>query len=38
MLRQDARTANRKLVDVAAAVVDSHRLLPSIARRDVPAP
>ena len=29
MLRQDSRTANRKLVDVATAVVDGHGLLPS---------
>jgi AmiR/NasT family two-component response regulator len=29
MLRDEARTANRKLVDVASAVVDGHRLLPS---------
>jgi AmiR/NasT family two-component response regulator len=28
MLRGHARSANRKLVDVAAAVVDGHRLLP----------
>lgn len=28
MLREHARTANRKLVDVATAVVDGHRLLP----------
>jgi response regulator NasT len=28
MLREDSRIANRKLVDVAAAVVDGHRLLP----------
>jgi AmiR/NasT family two-component response regulator len=28
MLRQHSRTANRKLVDVATAVVDGHRLLP----------
>jgi response regulator NasT len=28
MLREHARTTNRKLVDVAAAVVDSHALLP----------
>jgi AmiR/NasT family two-component response regulator len=28
MLREHARTANRKLVDVASAVVDAHRLLP----------
>ena len=28
MLRDHSRTANRKLVDVAGAVVDGHRLLP----------
>jgi AmiR/NasT family two-component response regulator len=28
MLRTESRTANRKLVDVASAVVDGHRLLP----------
>jgi AmiR/NasT family two-component response regulator len=28
MLREQARDANRKLVDIAAAVVDGHRLLP----------
>lgn len=28
MLREHSRTANRKLIDVATAVVDSHRLLP----------
>jgi AmiR/NasT family two-component response regulator len=28
MLRNESRTANRKLVDVATAVVDGHRLLP----------
>jgi AmiR/NasT family two-component response regulator len=28
MLREHARTGNRKLVDVATAVVDGHRLLP----------
>ena len=28
MLRDHARTSNRKLVDVAGAVVDGHRLLP----------
>jgi AmiR/NasT family two-component response regulator len=28
MLREQSRTANRKLVDVATAVVDGHRLLP----------
>jgi AmiR/NasT family two-component response regulator len=29
MLRDHARGANRKLVDIAAAVVDGHRLLPT---------
>ncbi len=29
MLREHARDANRKLIDVASAVVDGHRLLPS---------
>jgi hypothetical protein len=28
MLREQSRTAHRKLVDVATAVVDGHRLLP----------
>jgi len=28
MLRDHARAANRKLVDIAAAVVDGHALLP----------
>ena len=28
MLREQSRTANRKLVDIATAVVDGHRLLP----------
>ena len=32
MLRVQARTANRKLVDVASAVVDGHNLLPRIPR------
>ena len=31
MLREESRTANRKLVDIASAVVDGHHLLPSIA-------
>jgi hypothetical protein len=35
MLRDQARTANRKLVDVASAVVDGHRLLPK--HPEVPA-
>ena len=30
MLRQQSRTANRKLVDVAGAVVDGHALLPKL--------
>jgi AmiR/NasT family two-component response regulator len=34
MLRQESRTANRKLVDIAAAVVDGHRLLPKDPRVD----
>ena len=29
MLREQSRTANRKLIDLAAAVVDGHRLLPT---------
>jgi AmiR/NasT family two-component response regulator len=29
MLRDHSRTTNRKLVDIAAAVVDGHRLLPA---------
>lgn len=28
MLREHSRESNRKLVDVATAVVDGHRLLP----------
>jgi AmiR/NasT family two-component response regulator len=28
LLREHARSTNRKLVDVASAVVDGHRLLP----------
>jgi AmiR/NasT family two-component response regulator len=28
MLREHSRTANRKLIDLAAAIVDGHRLLP----------
>ena len=28
MMREHSRTSNRKLVDIATAVVDSHRLLP----------
>jgi response regulator NasT len=33
LLRNHARANNRKLVDVASAVVDGHQLLPSGARR-----
>jgi AmiR/NasT family two-component response regulator len=29
MLRDQSRLANRKLIDLAAAVVDGHRLLPN---------
>jgi hypothetical protein len=29
-LREHARVQNRKLIDVAAAVVDGHRLLPKL--------
>jgi response regulator NasT len=32
MLREQSRTANRKLVDIATAVVDGHRLLPKAPR------
>jgi len=28
MLREESRSANRKLIDLAGAVVDGHRLLP----------
>jgi AmiR/NasT family two-component response regulator len=28
MLRESARVGNRKLIDLASAVVDGHRLLP----------
>ena len=31
MLREHSRSANRKLVDIASAVVDGHRLLPKAA-------
>jgi response regulator NasT len=34
MLREHSRTANRKIIDLAAAVVDGHRLLP----KQPPAP
>jgi AmiR/NasT family two-component response regulator len=36
MLREHARSANRKLVDVASAVVDGHRLLPKRPNRRIP--
>ena len=32
MLREHSRTSNRKLLDVASAVVDGHRLLPKLSR------
>ena len=28
LLREHSRVANRKLIDLAAAIVDGHRLLP----------
>jgi hypothetical protein len=34
-LRDQSRTANRKLVDIAAAVVDGHALLPKQAPEPV---
>jgi len=37
MLREHARSTNRKLVDVASAVVDGHRLLPKQPRSPAPA-
>jgi hypothetical protein len=36
LLRQHSRSANRKLVDIALAVVDGHRLLPK--QSNPPAP
>ena len=36
MLREHARTTNRKLVDVASAVVEGHRLLPKQAHSSAP--
>jgi response regulator NasT len=33
MLREHSRTANRKLIDLATAIVDGHRLLPQKPRR-----
>ncbi len=36
LLREHARTTNRKLVDVASAVVDGHRLLPKQPRSPAP--
>jgi AmiR/NasT family two-component response regulator len=38
MLRERSRADNRKLVDLATAVVDAHRLLPSRSRPALPAP
>ncbi|HEX2428102.1 MAG TPA: ANTAR domain-containing protein, partial [Gaiellaceae bacterium] len=37
MLRDHSRSTNRKLVDVAAAVVDGHRLLPRDPAASAPA-
>jgi AmiR/NasT family two-component response regulator len=37
MLRDHSRSTNRKLVDIASAVVDGHRLLPKVAD-GVPSP
>jgi AmiR/NasT family two-component response regulator len=36
MLREHSRSANRKLVDVASAVVDGHRLLPKQSQSPAP--
>jgi response regulator NasT len=36
LLRHHARSTNRKLVDVASAVVDGHRLLPKLAHSPAP--
>ncbi len=36
MLRNHSRSSNRKLADVAAAVVDGHRLLPTVPSRAAP--
>jgi AmiR/NasT family two-component response regulator len=33
MLREHSRSANRKLIDIATAVVDGHRLLPKATQR-----
>jgi response regulator NasT len=38
MLREESRTANRKLVDIASAVVDGRQLLPRIPRQTERAP
>jgi response regulator NasT len=32
MLREQSRSTNRKLVDIASAVVDGYRLLPKVPR------
>ena len=36
MLREQSRVANRKLIDLAAAIVDGHRLLPKKAQTPAP--
>jgi response regulator NasT len=38
MLRERSRVDNRKLIDLAAAVVDGHRLLPKFPQADSPLP
>jgi AmiR/NasT family two-component response regulator len=37
MLRDESRTGNRKLIDLAAAVVDGHRLLPKQPQTSIPS-
>jgi AmiR/NasT family two-component response regulator len=37
MLREQSRVANRKLIDVAGAIVDAHRLLPKKAQTPAPS-
>ena len=37
MLREHSRTTNRKLIDLAAAVVDGHRLLPKHPQARLPS-
>jgi hypothetical protein len=37
MLRTEARHSNRKLVEIAEAILTSHRLLPRSSEAEVPA-